>query len=283
MLTEITNNYLVLKDYFLDSKHNENKYTHGLYGKIPQGRFKNFWSEDGTYSRDMLEFMYNNVHQPCAEYDSKLGKHMPFLDGSRANSTRVLGSLKNIWKDFEKLNNLYTMDPGQFDINLLEEMFWRYYISHYKSNFERAVQILEDYVRVRRSYMTDEELAAEQYEAPILSNSVVWTMGCRDYLRHLIYTTPRGYIMELMLFTTLRNLTGKPFREATAEDERNGIDGYIGNTPVSLKPSTYKTDYASPLDTTCFVIYLNKYFTTPDLIFEFKTGEEMLTRSNCLY
>jgi len=31
------------------------------------------------------------------------------------------------------------------------------------------------------------------------------------------------------------------YRTATPEEESKGIDGYIGNEPVSIKPTTYKT------------------------------------------
>ena len=32
----------------------------------------------------------------------------------------------------------------------------------------------------------------------------------------------------------------KDYRSSTAEEESKGIDGYIGDTPVSIKPHTYK-------------------------------------------
>ena len=32
----------------------------------------------------------------------------------------------------------------------------------------------------------------------------------------------------------------KPYRLATPEEERRGIDGFIGDKPISIKPITYK-------------------------------------------
>ncbi len=37
---------------------------------------------------------------------------------------------------------------------------------------------------------------------------------------------------------------GKPFRLSSPEDESKGIDGYIGNDPVSIKPITYQSKQA---------------------------------------
>jgi hypothetical protein len=38
---------------------------------------------------------------------------------------------------------------------------------------------------------------------------------------------------------------GKPFRLANPEEESKGIDGYIGDEPVSIKPKSYKKTIAS--------------------------------------
>ncbi|MDY5512282.1 MAG: MjaI family restriction endonuclease, partial [Eubacteriales bacterium] len=34
---------------------------------------------------------------------------------------------------------------------------------------------------------------------------------------------------------------GKSYRLATPDEESKGIDGYVGNTPYSVKSNTYKT------------------------------------------
>jgi hypothetical protein len=36
------------------------------------------------------------------------------------------------------------------------------------------------------------------------------------------------------------------YRFSTTDEEARGIDGYIGNVPVSIKPDTYKTMAALP-------------------------------------
>ena len=41
--------------------------------------------------------------------------------------------------------------------------------------------------------------------------------------------------------TKLAQKLGKNYRLATPEEESQGIDGYVGNVPYSVKPDTYKT------------------------------------------
>jgi len=53
----------------------------------------------------------------------------------------------------------------------------------------------------------------------------------------------------------LKNTT---YRLATPEEEAKGIDGFIGNTPVSIKPITYRTKKLLPEDISVVVIYYTK-------------------------
>ena len=39
----------------------------------------------------------------------------------------------------------------------------------------------------------------------------------------------------------LAQKTGKAYRLATPAEESKGIDGFVGSTPYSIKPDTYKT------------------------------------------
>ena len=53
-------------------------------------------------------------------------------------------------------------------------------------------------------------------------------------------------------------LKGVGYRLANPEDESRGIDGYIGETPVSIKPQTYKLKPALPEQIDVRVIYYGK-------------------------
>ncbi|MBI5360277.1 MAG: MjaI family restriction endonuclease [Planctomycetes bacterium] len=50
----------------------------------------------------------------------------------------------------------------------------------------------------------------------------------------------------------------KPCRNGKPEDESRGIDGYIGDVPVSIKPETYKTKQALPEQIQVKIIYYAK-------------------------
>ncbi len=48
------------------------------------------------------------------------------------------------------------------------------------------------------------------------------------------------------------------FRLAVANEESKGIDGYVGQTPVSIKPMTYKTKLGLPESIRIPIIYYEK-------------------------
>lgn len=47
--------------------------------------------------------------------------------------------------------------------------------------------------------------------------------------------------MQKAILASLAERTGNTYRLATPEEESKGIDGFVGNTPYSIKPDTYKT------------------------------------------
>lgn len=275
--------HLKVKDYFSNPKHNEKEYTDGLYHMLPKGPVTDIYAENHRCT-DWMEWAYNNVYQPTAEINNERDVYMPFLDASRANATRNLGSLKTIWSNFVKDTKLYLVDLDNIDINVIENDFWNYYILKYKSNFERSVQVLQKYVADRRRNMTQKDRDYERTYAPFFANDRVWAEGCRDFLKHLVFTSPRGYIMEIVLLAALKQYLNAEVEDSNAVDERNGIDGYVivnkSRIPISLKPSTYNRNAMSPLSDICWVIYHKKKYTYPDLVFEFKNGDHLLFGGN---
>lgn len=271
---------VVIPGYYRQLAHTEKPYTDGMYGKVPPGSAKDFWCDQERWCKDWMEWAYNNPYQPSAEWSEHFQNYQPFLDASHANATYNLGSLKNIWKEFELSHNLHALSLMEIDINQLEEKFWEYYMKHYSSNYWKGVQVLEDYVRTRRMSMTPEERALEQKYIPIFADDANWIAGCQDYIKHLIYTSPRGYLMELILFAALREVYGGKFVESDEDAERKGIDGYLElngeKIAISLKPDSYSRGYASPLHDACWVTYYKKNAYYPDLVFEFKQGQEKL-------
>lgn len=270
---------LLIPHYYTQAQHIEKPYTEGLYGALPPGCVCDFLSQEPKYCTSWMEWAYNNPRQPVAEISDVKGVPIAFLDASHANAARNLGSLKTIWKAFEKAENLHQCNLEELDINDIEERFWNYYIQRHRSHFNKSVQILEDYVRRRRAQMTEADKAREIQNSPFVSEDM-WIAGCRDYLKHLVYTTPRGYMLELVLFAALQSKIGGVFRESDINAEREGIDGFLDfhndTIPVSLKPDSYYKQTMSPLYDACWVTYNRPRANTRDLRFVFQSGSERI-------
>lgn len=63
----------------------------------------------------------------------------------------------------------------------------------------------------------------------------------REWIRDLVLTkTFTGFRFQQAILEELGARLNLPVRIADASEESRGIDGHIGDTPVSVKPSTYK-------------------------------------------
>ncbi len=270
---------LLIPNYYTQAQHVEKPYTDGLYGVLPTGGVCDFLAQEHKYCTSWMEWAYNNPRQPVAEISETKGIPVAFLDASHANAARNLGSLKTIWKAFEKSENLHQCNLDELDINDIEERFWNYYIQKHRAHFNRSVQILEDYVRRRRAEMSAEDVARERLNTPFCDEAM-WIAGCKDYLKHLVYTTPRGYMMELVLFAALQTKIGGEFRESDINDERAGIDGFLAfhneTIAISLKPDSYCKQTMSPLYDACWVTYNRPRANTRDLKFVFQSGADKI-------
>ena len=64
----------------------------------------------------------------------------------------------------------------------------------------------------------------------------------RNWVEDLVITkTYNGLYVQEAILLKLSEKCGKKYRLATPEEESQGIDGYVGNIPYSVKPETYKT------------------------------------------
>ena len=63
----------------------------------------------------------------------------------------------------------------------------------------------------------------------------------QDFVRDLVlFKTYEGFDIQEAILRKLGNKCDAETRRATAEEERKGIDGYIGDQPVQVKAETYK-------------------------------------------
>lgn len=64
----------------------------------------------------------------------------------------------------------------------------------------------------------------------------------RDWVEDLVVVkTFAGLCFQEATIARVAQMKGCPYRLADAGDESMGIDGYVGATPVSVKPATYST------------------------------------------
>jgi hypothetical protein len=64
----------------------------------------------------------------------------------------------------------------------------------------------------------------------------------RRWVEDLVLTkTFAGFCFQESILKAISEKKRLKYRVATPQDESQGIDGYIGDTPVSIKPTTYKT------------------------------------------
>ena len=71
----------------------------------------------------------------------------------------------------------------------------------------------------------------------------------RDFIRDLVlFKTYEGFDIQEAILRKLGEKFGEETRRATAEEERKGIDGYIGDQPVQVKAKTYKDNLQDNID-----------------------------------
>lgn len=64
----------------------------------------------------------------------------------------------------------------------------------------------------------------------------------RKWVEDLVLTkTFTGFYFQESILKTISEIKKANYRRATPAEESQGIDGYIGGNPVSIKPTTYKT------------------------------------------
>ena len=81
----------------------------------------------------------------------------------------------------------------------------------------------------------------------------------RDWVKDLvIYKTYNGLYVQKAILASLANKLNKNYRLAVPAEESVGIDGYVGETPYSIKPDTYKTMNRLPESINVKMIYYTK-------------------------
>ena len=92
----------------------------------------------------------------------------------------------------------------------------------------------------------------------------------RKWVADLVFTkTYIGLRFQEIILKKIASIKGQPYRFSTPEEESQGIDGYIGDKPVSIKPITYKTKTMYGEEIVGKIIYYEKKSNGIEVTYDF--------------
>ena len=127
---------------------------------------------------------------------------------------KVVGQLSDLFPEYEKECNSVSVDG------------WRdWYLNRQPDAIENATdKIYAQVENLKKSIkLIDKEMVHKWVEDLVISK------------------TYNGLYVQEAILSKLAEICKKDYRLATPEEESQGIDGFVGNVPYSIKPDTYKT------------------------------------------
>lgn len=127
---------------------------------------------------------------------------------------KVVGQLSDLFPEFQNLSE---------DISI--ENWEEWYLKNFPDAINKATNKIYNQINNLKEAikLIDKELVEK------------WV---RDLV---IYKTYNGLYVQQAILASLAERINESFRLATHEEESKGIDGFVGATPYSIKPDTYKT------------------------------------------
>jgi len=108
-----------------------------------------------------------------------------------------------------------------------------------KDTYEDWVEWYTEQMPYAIELATDKVFEMVQNLKPALEKIDIYLV--RKWVKDLVLTkTFTGFCFQDSILRTIADQKGMAYVTATPEQESQGIDGYIGETPVSIKPVTYK-------------------------------------------
>ncbi len=127
---------------------------------------------------------------------------------------RVVGQLSDLFPEYEKSSNSVSIDGWK-----------KWYLERYPDAIDEATTKI----------FTQVENLKEAIK--LINKEMV-----KNWVEDLVITkTYNGLYVQEAILSKIAERLGKKYRLASPEEESQGIDGYVGNTPYSVKPDTYKT------------------------------------------
>ena len=116
----------------------------------------------------------------------------------------------------------------------------------YQERYPHALQDAADRVEQHIAHLRD---ALAQIDRPMVER----------YLHELlIQKTYVGLVVQPAILSALAQREGCSYRLATPEEESQGIDGYVGETAYSIKPTSYRSMARLPESISARMVYYDK-------------------------
>lgn len=144
---------------------------------------------------------------------------------------KVVGQLSDLFPEYENAYNDISIDS------------WReWYLEKYPNAIENATnKIFAQVENLKEAIkLVDKELVKKWVEDLVITK------------------TYNGLYVQEAILSKIGEKLEKSYRLATPEEESQGIDGYIGETPYSVKPDTYKTMERLPEVINVKMVYYTK-------------------------
>ncbi|WP_178918116.1 MjaI family restriction endonuclease [Natronomonas gomsonensis] len=147
----------------------------------------------------------------------------PAINLSQSNRPEVVGQMSDIIEEFRKEH-----PDGTFEDSV--EFYFEEYNGEKRleKSAEKAYPMVE---KMRNAFeQIDEEMT-------------------RRYIRDLVlFKTYEGFDIQETILRKLGDMYDVEVRRATASEESKGIDGYIGEQAVQIKPNTHKDNLQEEFD-----------------------------------
>ncbi|ELZ47235.1 hypothetical protein C463_02923 [Halorubrum californiense DSM 19288] len=147
----------------------------------------------------------------------------PAVNLSQSNRPKVVGQMSDIIEEFRQKH-----PDGTFED----------WVTYYKTEYDGDDR-LEEATDIAYPMVEKMRQAFEQIDEEMT----------HDFLRDLVlFKTYEGFDIQEAVLRKLGELYDEDATRATAADESKGIDGYIGEQPVQIKPTTYPDDLQEGID-----------------------------------
>ena len=179
--------------------------------------------------------------------NTKFDLYVPFLINQanrNAQGTRpkVVGQMSELVKDFQRES-----------VDKSHEDWKRWYLRNKPNAIENATDKVYSMILKFKEAIgkIDKKVVMEWVEDLVLNKTFT------------------GFLFQEAILKEIARKKGYSYRLSTPEEESKGIDGYIGETPVSIKPITYKTKEMIVENIQVKIVYYEKMKTGLKVTYDF--------------